>query len=73
VPIGDPFRREEGRLGPRQARLASNRDVGSRLHGGAEGRVGSTARPKVRVPDDERKAILGGTLGNLLGYAPVAV
>ena len=24
------------------------------------------------VPDDERKAILGGTLGGLLGYAPVA-
>ena len=25
------------------------------------------------VPDDERKAILGGTLGNLLGYKPAAV
>ena len=25
------------------------------------------------VPDDERKAIVGGTLGHLLGFSPVPV
>ncbi len=29
------------------------------------------ARQFAGVPDDERKAIVGGTLGNLLGFSPV--
>src|SRR4029450_3676041 len=37
VAPGDPFRREEGRLGPRETRHASVRDVRSRPHGEAEG------------------------------------
>jgi hypothetical protein len=31
------------------------------------------ARQFAGVPDDERRTILGGTLGNLLGYAPATV
>jgi len=68
VPTGDPFRREKGRLGPRQARLASNRDVGSRLHGEAEGTGAPCDGPDVPPPvtreretgEHERRKELGG-------------
>jgi len=52
VPTGDPFRREEGQLGPRQARLASNRGIGSRLHGARSRRrsIGALSRQDRTAP-----------------------